>query len=103
MKQHKNKYLGGLFCVVSLSIISCTPTKPEQGIGGFIKGSIINVLLKAIVDSTLSHNIRLHLDSFSKSNSHCNTIKSISSKGGSEMYKEIFDLTGKYKVLPILL
>lgn len=62
--------------------------------------SIINAQLRTLVDSTLSQNIQLKLDSCNIINSvrYGDTLKVISGTGFSKLYKETLDVIGSYMV-----
>lgn len=79
---------------------SCSSSSRNQDTDDLRKNdSILNVQVKALIDSTLSQHIGLKLDSFNISNSIRNndTLKSISGKGYSKLYKEKFEVEGIYR------
>lgn len=98
MKQFINSNV--IYFFFLLLTISCSSNNTNQDLDNSWNDSIINVQLKALVDSTLSKHIGLNLDSFKISNSILidDTIKSISGKGYSKLYKEIFEIEGRYRV-----
>lgn len=80
--------------------VSCSTNNGNKEQVELANDSIINVQLKALVDSTLSQNVRLQLDSFGITTSYRqgDTIKRIGGKGFSELYKDVLDVSGSYKV-----
>ena len=95
------KQINSLYVVfILMAVASCSSNDKEQVVEELINDSIINVQLRTMVDSMLSQYIQLKLDSFCASSSYRNddTIKSISGKGFSSLYREIFDVTGSCKV-----
>ena len=100
MNRHKNKCLYVLPYVTLLLVTSCSLNRQNKTSGELSNDSIINAHLKSMVDSTLFQNINLRFDSFSITTSyrHGDTIKRIIGGGFSELYKEIFNVSGSYKV-----
>ena len=96
-----SKYHNAIFSFFLLLVASCSSSsRNQESDRSKNNDSILNAQVKASIDSTLSQYVGLKLDSFNISNSIRNddTIISISGDGYSKLYREIFEVEGKYRV-----
>lgn len=98
--QLKKRIIYVWYCGILLFTASCISNVKNQEAKDAANDSIINAQLRTLVDSTLSQHIQLKMDSLSITSSfrYGDTLKDISGTGFSKLYKEIFKVTGSYKV-----